>query len=335
MNKLCPWGRKISAFLSERGVSRYQYWHLDDALKPAYLELENGITSGTAQRVVIRPRIEVPDVTRVFHALQQDNPWIFDVTGLRVTSGPDYTIVDYRHNYTAEERRGFVSQIVSVAERISAEVSSLSDYDKELRIHDYLVRNTKYDLNARNAYNVLGPLIDGCAVCQGISLAASFLLNWCGVDAGVINGVVRDNPGVGHAWNIVWLGEEYHLDVTFDLHRSLFGGIIHHYFNLSDELMGRARTWSTTTVCRSMDSNYYSVEGDVVYSRETLPIYLGNKAEEERGYIEFRLSQKICDEIDARYMETLLRRAMVERSIRKRFQIQYMPLTGCCTVVLL
>ena len=333
MNKLCPWGRKISAFISERGVSRYQYWHLDDALKRVYLDLERGITSGTTQRVVIRSRISVPDVTRVFHALQQDNPWTFDVTGLRVTSGTDYTMIDYKYNHSPDERRELMSQATSVAERISTEVSGLSAYDKELWIHDYLVKNTKYDLNARYAYNVLGPLIDGCAVCQGISLAASFLLNWCGVDAGVISGAIRDRPGPGHAWNIVWLGEEYHLDVTFDLQRSLYGGIIHHYFNLSDELMSRARTWSTLTVCRSMDSNYYSVAGDVIYSRDALPLYLGNRAEDERNIIEFRLSQKICNDIDSAYLETALRNVLKERSIRKRFRIQYMPLTGCCTVI--
>ena len=119
--------------------------------------------------------------------------------------------------------------------------TGMSDYEKELAIHDYIVLNTKYDLAnydkntlPDSAYNVYGTLIEGIAVCEGYAKTFKMLLNKLGIES-----IVVSAPEINHAWNMVLLdGEYYHVDVTWDDPvPDKTGEVRHLYFNLSDKKM--------------------------------------------------------------------------------------------------
>lgn len=105
--------------------------------------------------------------------------------------------------------------------------SSVSRKKKVKAVHDWLVNNTSYDyenLNAgtlpMRAYGLMGPMLDGKAVCNGYALAFEFMMNVLDVPCYFVSGVAVNASGaepVGHAWNRVKIkGKWYYLDVTWD-----------------------------------------------------------------------------------------------------------------------
>lgn len=90
--------------------------------------------------------------------------------------------------------------------------SELTDKDKILKIHDYIINNTKYDVEEKHnySYTAIGPLKYGTAVCSGYAdLMAIFLTR-----LGFRNFKVASDT---HVWNAVLIdGEWLNLDLTWD-----------------------------------------------------------------------------------------------------------------------
>ena len=90
--------------------------------------------------------------------------------------------------------------------------SDMSDDDKLLKIHDYIINNTRYDTEKKyeESYTALGPLYTHSAVCSGYAdLMAIFLekLN-------IKNYKIASDT---HVWNAVYINNEWlHLDLTWD-----------------------------------------------------------------------------------------------------------------------
>ncbi|MFD0711946.1 transglutaminase domain-containing protein [Paenibacillus sp. GCM10027626] len=181
-----------------------------------------------------------------------------------------------------EQGRSFViknertKQVYAKAQEIISRLikPGMSDYEKELAIHDYLVLNIAYDYdNYSNntvpeaSYEIYGALLKGIAVCQGYANAAKLLLNMAGIEAHVVTGLAK---GELHAWNKVKLdGEYYNLDVTWDDPApDVAGRIDYGYFNVSDSQLRKDHSWEDDLPQASATKhNYYNVNGLVVRSK--------------------------------------------------------------------
>lgn len=100
-----------------------------------------------------------------------------------------------------------------VDEIITNELTTdMTNEDKILKIHDYIINNTRYDVDKSNdsSLNALGPLFNGYAVCSGYAdLMAIFLSKF-----GINNFKVSSDT---HVWNAVLIDDEWlHLDLTWD-----------------------------------------------------------------------------------------------------------------------
>lgn len=120
---------------------------------------------------------------------------------------------------------------------------SMTDMQKALTIHDYLIVNTTYS-TSDTQYSAYGCLVDKKAVCQGYALAYSYLLRELGIESSVIY-----SKDMNHAWNYIKLGKKYyHVDVTFDdpmftisgKNYDGLGKVSHTYFLLSDAAIKKA-----------------------------------------------------------------------------------------------
>jgi transglutaminase/protease-like cytokinesis protein 3 len=67
--------------------------------------------------------------------------------------------------------------------------SSISDYDKIKIIHDYIINNTKYDVERNEkgnskytSYIAIGPLFDGYATCNGYTDVMALFLTKLNID---------------------------------------------------------------------------------------------------------------------------------------------------------
>lgn len=90
-------------------------------------------------------------------------------------------------------------------------------YDKIKVIHDYIINNTKYDINNDKeikSYNAYGALKNHLATCNGYTDLMSLFLTKMGYENFKI---ATTNETTGHVWNAVKINDEWlHLDLTWD-----------------------------------------------------------------------------------------------------------------------
>ncbi len=327
MDANCPWGHRVYADFTPPGVSRFNYHHLADDLKPAYRAMERGLTSGKPYFVVDKKH---PDswCSRVLNAVVYDNPFLCDVRQVTYVPTGLGTAVRIRHPLSTEETRDICQRMRRIAIEASVKTSDMTPYEKEIWVHDYLVDTVTYDMAAKNAFTAAGALVDGRAVCQGISMAALFLLNSLGVDTGMVTGSLNESPETGHGWNIVWLDGEYHLDVTHDITLGGNGRRVHFYVNQDDGYMGERRRWAPETVCRSVRYNYLEQNRSAIKDKVGLRLMLDHAVRSRTEWQEFSLSTEMCGKygLEDLYDEV---GASMRRNLRSGgCQVAFDPRTG-------
>ncbi|NLD50272.1 MAG: DUF5050 domain-containing protein, partial [Clostridiaceae bacterium] len=137
----------------------------------------------------------------------------------------------------------------------------MSELDKELALHDYIILNCKYDVENYEKNTVpieshshIGVFMKGVAVCDGYAKAMHILLSRAGIESQIITGEAVSSEGwENHAWNIVKIeGKYYHLDVTHDdpslimksgEEESRHDVLRHNFFNLSDAQICSNHKW--------------------------------------------------------------------------------------------
>lgn len=126
----------------------------------------------------------------------------------------------------------------AIDEALAVIKPGMTDLDKALALHDYLVLHIAYaykdyinDSLGEYVYNIYGALQEGKAVCQGYAYAYYILLN----NVNIENRMVVSN-NMNHAWNMLKIdGKWYHVDVTWDDPAwDILGRVRHEYFMLSD-----------------------------------------------------------------------------------------------------
>ncbi len=142
---------------------------------------------------------------------------------------------DMRQSHIASTVAAQKKVMDKVSEIVSTYVKSgMSDYEKALVLHDYLVDTTQYD-SSLTEHNAEGVLLKETGVCQSYAAAYSLLLD----KAGVWNDYALSSI---HIWNLVQMnGAWYHIDVTWDSPREddrpEDEGIRHLFFGVPDEVI--------------------------------------------------------------------------------------------------
>ena len=168
----------------------------------------------------------------------------------------------------------------------------MTDYEKELAIHDYIVNNCDYsfsDDNDRSEFKSYGVLVNHKAVCEGYARATAMLLRCCGIEANLVNGDANSsqdagqNEGAsyiilpdgkvaeGHSWVQAKIdGNWYNVDTTWDDPLSEEPCLTHTYFNVSDDIISQNHTWvkDDTEPCNSMTENYY-IKNNIYFEDDT------------------------------------------------------------------
>lgn len=212
--------------------------------------------------------------------------------------GGCYTRILIRNTMSPGETADYFAEVdKKVDEIIGLITDDMSDEEKALVIHDYLVYEGEYDYDNLNAgtlpqdsYRSGGLLMKGKGVCQAYAYAYKYLMERLGIEC-----YVTSSQEINHAWNIVNIdGSYYHVDCTWDdpVYDRL-GMAGHGYFLVSDEAVQEIRGgtkqhkgWDLTEiVCDntkydnaywenvksqiilSGDSAYY-IEGSSIYRRQ-------------------------------------------------------------------
>ena len=123
------------------------------------------------------------------------------------------------------------AEIIDKLDAISEQIhDDWSPVEKALFLHDYLAVHYNYTPNHISGsddyleYSAYGMLTRGYAVCEGYAWLYSILMNREGIETHVVCSVA-----LGHAWNMVHIGEEwFHVDVTWDDNRQGHAGLVSH-----------------------------------------------------------------------------------------------------------
>ncbi|MBE6759048.1 MAG: hypothetical protein E7554_03040 [Ruminococcaceae bacterium] len=281
----------------------YEALATDDE-RQAYLSMEQSLFRLTAEdggdhgeyqlcRALI-PSLSSVQIFKVKEALKSDHPEAFWFNG-RYTlgrNGHDGLYVILYSSLSAEEVESAAGAIYRRVGTMLGEIpSGLNEYDRELYVHDMIVRDVEYDHAAAEnmaivpeAATIYGALIEGRAVCTGYAFTTKLLLNRVGISCMTVDGTLKDDPDNGHIWNIVSIGGEwYHLDITNNDPTGYSADNIrsYNYFNLTDSaikithdiapnyvmLSESTIEWGTDAInaynftlpkCNSSEWNYYN-----------------------------------------------------------------------------
>lgn len=252
------------------------YIKIDDAVK----NIRETVFLGTIDSEGLSDK-----VGKVLTAYFYDNPHIYYISNRYVVATRDVKFFEFSTldlNYiinSKEEIEAKNKQLDSaISEIINSNITeNMTEYEKELAIHDALVEQVDY-YNYENIEDIpsikhtaYGALIQNEAVCDGYSKAFKLLLQKVGIDNIIVYGSTEE---VAHAWNAVSIGNEYyHVDVTSDKLDISKKYVIHTYFNLTDEQISKTHSINNdfnVPNCNSEKYNYYNKQGYTIYEQDNL-----------------------------------------------------------------
>ena len=216
---------------------------------------------------------------------------------------------------------------------------NMTDLEKVIAIHDYLVMNVTYDndllealyagdnnLKKYRGFYLEGVFLDNKAVCEGISKAFTAMCNMEGIPCVSVEGYQTQNPsGAGHAWNKVYLNNKWYIvDATSDgtIINSSFEVLSYKYFLISETNYSSLYTGETylDILCEDTIDVYamkkfssYGTEYDFVIDSQTelkrIVAYFENNSSESTT-IEFKINfdcgDSAVDEIQKAYQSNFI-----------------------------
>ncbi len=260
-----PTSQEIEEFYAYLAEDTYYYYNgLNDSDKKAYETMYASFVNFDESFTI---ELSASRLSYILMSVMYDNPhifWInFDYEYIEnentIELYPIYTMSKTEADTISEKLGNKINEIVSNMD------VSLTDYEKELFIHDYVCNNTDYveETYETNGYTAYSSLLNGESICEGYSRAIQMLLNKVDIDNYLVvgNGISEDGQEP-HMWNIVTInGENYHLDATWD---DPVGEneIYYYYFNVTDDYISKDHTdiVPSSNDCKSMTYNYFVVE---------------------------------------------------------------------------
>lgn len=142
----------------------------------------------------------------------------------------------------------------------------MSDYEKELAIHDWMTGWSSFDMDVfshapeagaeadnRNPY---GFFVNRSAMCYGYSSTFQLFMDMLDIECITVYGAPNSN-GTEHSWNMVKLdGEWYCVDVAWDA--PIDGSPGHTYFNVTSDRLrqGSIHRWDEALVPEATGTAY-------------------------------------------------------------------------------
>ncbi len=285
--------------------------------------LYNSITSAAKElsdeSEILHYSYDMNEFQSVIGCIRGDRPELFyiDYDNLVLYHSNHRTKVGMVYLDKVDAIPGMIEEYNSAIERaMELVLPSMTDYEKEIAINDWLLDNCCYALGERNALSSTsyGALVRGQAYCDGYAYAAKQLLNKAYIDCLVVYG---EADGAEHVWNMVEIdGMFYHLDVMWnDADIGSDSRLrFHGYFNLSDDMIRIDHSYENdgTLPYAVSDGSYYKGTGCYAATKAELEEVFYNQLKravsEKREYIELLCPEtKSNEDIGTPYTAALKR----------------------------
>lgn len=179
--------------------------------------------------------IAIADIGNVYRGILYNNPMLYYVnTGFSYSYSTSGTVA-YVYPKYSETDITVISDTLDAINEATEEImlcldESMTDFEKIMTVHDYMVLHYEYDYTLKNHNITIMTTKKG--VCMAYSMAFKHIMNKLGIECLYVTGAKEMN----HGWNIVKLDDEwYHIDLTWDDSGSEFGQVKHKFALLSDK----------------------------------------------------------------------------------------------------
>lgn len=188
------------------------------------------------------------------------------VKSFEIVNSKDNITVNFQYDKTVMQLLDN-TEVENEKKRILACVNDdMTDMEKALTVHDYMVQNYEYDLTY-SIYSASGMFENKTGVCQAYALAYKEMMTELGIPCQYVT-----SRAMNHGWNLVKIdGEWYHVDVTWDDPTpDLLGRVRHIFFLISDDAISDEdyyerihHSWSASNRAESEKyDNYFWYEID-------------------------------------------------------------------------
>lgn len=272
-------------------VDRYYYAQLNKQEQAVYKAFYNGLMAHEdVIPIPIKGQLSKEVFNKIFRAMTRDNPLIYYVNQSACNWATDafgHTAICPQYFYSRETVRKYNRNIENAVNNLAAQLrlTEGTDYEKEVRVHDWFCKNVKYDFKGSDmdeparvvlSHNIVGVFAKQKAQCEGIAKAVKVLLNAVDIKCIVATGEAEANgKNEHHAWNVIDIdGSPYQVDVTWDIGASK-GRIAYDYFNVTDEIISKTHSFEDEMPkCISLKDNYFERNGLTFKSKSQLITYI-------------------------------------------------------------
>lgn len=216
-----------------------------DSHEAACNTVVQGISNLDSQIDLSKYQLSKTEATNIMRTVLTMHPEFFFVDNTRFMIGSDgiyAAVIRPMYRGVADELTDSTRQTInnqrdtfnSKVDKILAKTdSTMTDFQKAVVLHDYIVLNCKYnkDYSSTESCTAYSALVEGYATCQGYAGAYSYLLACVGISSEIV-----ESPKMFHVWNKICINNYYYnVDVTWDdpLYDKA-GHVSHKYFLLSD-----------------------------------------------------------------------------------------------------
>lgn len=228
----------------------------------AYTAMYEAVSKGAEIVDISEYGIKTDDILSIYSDILASAPELFYLDN-RITyyynrGGLSNTVTKVRFEYKMNEvereeaKLAYEQELSYIVSQVDVK---MSDAEKALWVHDYLISAFEYDVS-QSFYDAYSLFRERKGVCQAYSLAYIAVLRELG-----INAVMVASDEMNHAWNLVEIdGEWYHVDLVFDDPApDRMGRVMHDNFLLDDSMITETEDphygWKSTIKCSSSTYN--------------------------------------------------------------------------------
>ena len=287
-------------------VDRYYYAQLNKQEQAIYKAFYKGLMAHEdIIPIPIKGQLSKEVFNKIFLAMTRDNPLIYYVNQSACNWATDmfgHTAICPQYFYNKDTVKKYNRNIEKTVNNLAGQLrlTEGTNYDKELRVHDWFCKNVNYDFKGTDmdnparvvlSHNIVGVFAKRKAQCEGIAKAVKVLLNAVDIKCIVATGDAdADGSREHHAWNVVDIdGNPYQVDVTWDIGASK-GRVSYDYFNVTDEIIGKThKLEDKVPECTSLKDNYFERNKLTFKSKSQLIAYITREITQGQTEFYFRL----------------------------------------------
>jgi transglutaminase/protease-like cytokinesis protein 3 len=209
-----PEYRVIGQSVTAGGSKNFYYDALSDAEKRGYDKIKTAVTEFT-DFVTFDDTLSQIQIEKLFHLVYTQENGIFWLSELASANGDTNSL-----KMTLRMNSGNVKEMQA---KLDDKVRALADnaikdadsFGQVRYIHDFIVKNCKFQAAGDNINSAYGALVDGEAQCEGYAFAFGLLAKKLGFECVTVTGT--SESGQSHAWNKIFLDDNwYNVDCTWD-----------------------------------------------------------------------------------------------------------------------